>query len=483
MFMSIQVFAQQNKKIKINNADKTYANIKIHPEYWRLIGNISFSHNGTVMNCDSAYHYINENRIKSFGSIKINQGDSIILTGRYLDYFGENNVASMKGNVEFQDNHMTLETEEINYNLLTKTASYPKKGTISDNEKKIKSKKGSYQSNNYNFNFNDSVIVIGQDYKIFTDNMKYNSKDEISYFYGPSQIVSENKIIYCENGWYNTKKDIAQFRKNAYISNKKNILKGDSLYYNKNNGFGKAIGNVQVIDTIDNILILGGIAKYYELNEKVIITKTPTLKIAFELDTLFMHAKKFISQNNVNKKVIAYNNVKFFKIDLQGKCDSLSYNFKDSVIQMFKEPIIWSENFQMTSDSIQFKIRNNQINKMYLRSHPIIVQNADSTNFNQIKGKIMTGYFSKNKISSMQIIGNGQSIFHVNDENNKIGVNYTESTDLTLYFKDNKLDKVNYEVKPKSLTIPYEKIEEEYLFLNGFNWRISEKPKSKSDIY
>ena len=68
----------------------------------------------------------------------------------------------------------------------------------------------------------------------------------------------------------------------------------------------------------------------------------------------------------------------------------------------------------------------------------------------------------------MQIIGNGQSIFHVNDENNKIGVNYTESTDLTLYFKDNKLDKVNYEVKPKSLTIPYEKIEEEYLFLNGF---------------
>ena len=102
----------------------------------------------------------------------------------------------------------------------------------------------------------------------------------------------------------------------------------------------------------------------------------------------------------------------------------------------------------MTSDSIQFEIRNNQINKMYLINNPIIVQHSDSTNFNQIKGKIITGYFSKNKISSMRIIGNGQSIFHVNDENNKIGVNYTESTDLTLYFKENKLDKVNYKLKP-----------------------------------
>jgi len=481
--LSIQLFAQKNKKIQINNADKTYANVKIHPEYWKLIGNVSFSHNGTIMNCDSAYHYINENRIKSFGSIKINQGDSILLIGRYLDYFGKNNTASLKGNVKFQDKHMTLETEQINYNLLSKTASYPNRGIIIDNEKTIKSKKGSYQSSNYIFNFIDSVTVFGKDYKIFTDNMKYNSKNEISYFYGPSLIVSKDKKIYCENGWYNTKQDIAQFRKNAYISNKSNVLKGDSLYYDKRNSYGKAIGNVLVIDTLNNIFILGGLAEYYEQNDEVIITKKPTLKIIFESDTLFMHARKFINQNKINKKIIAYNKVKFFKLDLQGKCDSLSYNFKDSVIEMYKEPIIWSENFQMTSDSIQFEISKNQINKMYLINNPIIVQHSDSTNFNQIKGKIITGYFSKNKISSMRIIGNGQSIFHVNDENNKIGVNYTESTDLTLYFKKNKLDKVNYELKPKSLTIPYENIKEEYLFLKGFNWRISEKPKNKNDIY
>ena len=200
IFLSIQLFAQKDKKIQINNADKTYANVKIHPEYWRLIGNVSFSHNGTIMNCDSAYHYINENRIKSFGSIKINQGDSILLRGRYLDYFGKNNTASLKGNVKFQDKHMTLETEQINYNLLSKTASYPNRGIIIDNEKTIKSKKGSYQSSNYIFNFIDSVTVFGKDYKIFTDNMKYNSKNEISYFYGPSLIVSKDKKFIVKMG-------------------------------------------------------------------------------------------------------------------------------------------------------------------------------------------------------------------------------------------------------------------------------------------
>ena len=136
-----------------------------------------------------------------------------------------------------------------------------------------------------------------------------------------------------------------------------------------------------MIDTLNNIFILGGLAEYYEQNDEVIITKKPTLKIIFESDTLFMHARKFINQNKINKKIIAYNKVKFFKLDLQGKCDSLSYNFKDSVIEMYKEPIIWSENFQMTSDSIQFEIRKNQINKMYLINNPIIVQYSDSTNF------------------------------------------------------------------------------------------------------
>ena len=91
--LSVNLIAQESKKIEILNADNTYANANIHPDYWRLIGNVSFKHNNAIMTCDSAYHYTSENKMKAFGKIKINQGDSITLTGKNLTYFGSKNQA------------------------------------------------------------------------------------------------------------------------------------------------------------------------------------------------------------------------------------------------------------------------------------------------------------------------------------------------------------------------------------------------------
>jgi len=486
LLFSINIIAQESKKIEILNADNTYANSNIHPDYWRLIGNVSFIHNNALMTCDSAYHYTFENRMEAFGEIKINQGDSIILTGKKLTYFGLENKADIKGEVVLIDKYMTLRTEQIFYNLSANIASYPEQGTIIDNEKIINSKKGAYDSKIHNFIFNDSVVVINKDYKILTDNMHYNSNSEITYFFGPSFIISDNKTIYCENGWYNTKTDISQFRENAYIATENYFLKGDSLYYNKNKKYGKAFSNVQLIDTLENMTVYGGIAEYFETEEKVIISRKPLLELIFEKDTLFMHAKQFVSQQKIGeKKVLAYPKVKIFKTDLQGKCDSLSYNFTDSIVEMFNRPILWSDNFQITADSLQLLVHKGKISRMFLRPNPLIISQEDSLDYNQIKGKDMTAYFKNNKMRRMDIKGNGQSIFIIKDEKteDKIGYNYSECSDLTLYFIENKLKEVNYEVKPSSTTTPYQDIEEKNRYLKGFLWRGAEQPKSKEDIF
>ena len=193
----MKLIAQESKKIEILNADNTFANANIHPDYWRLIGNVSFFHNNAIMTCDSAHHYISENKMKAFGDIKINQGDSITLTGEKLTYFGLKNKADITGDVVLIDKNMTLRTEQILYNLSTNIASYPNQGKIIDHEKVINSKRGSYHSNIHSFIFKDSVVVINKDYKIFTENMHYNSNNEITYFFGPSLIISNNKTIYC----------------------------------------------------------------------------------------------------------------------------------------------------------------------------------------------------------------------------------------------------------------------------------------------
>ena len=97
--MSLSLTAQTTKKIEILNADNTIADANKHPDYWRLIGNVSFKHNNAIMHCDSAYHFSNKDRMNAFGKIKITQGDSITITGENLTYFGLKNQAEIKGNV------------------------------------------------------------------------------------------------------------------------------------------------------------------------------------------------------------------------------------------------------------------------------------------------------------------------------------------------------------------------------------------------
>ena len=485
-FLSINLIAQTSEKIQILNANNSFANSEIHPDYWRLIGDVSFKHNNAIMYCDSAYHYINNDKMKAFGNIKINQGDTLTITGENLTYFGSENKININGNVILIDKYMILKTNNIFYNLVSNIALYPDAGKIIENEKTIKSKKGKYDSNTHYFYFNDSVTVNAQDYNIYTDNMSYDANKEITYFFGPTFIKSENKTIYCENGWYNTKTDISQFKKNSYITINEQVLKGDSLYYNKNIGYANAISNVEVIDTSQNIIVYGDFAEYFEEKKIIEITKKPLLLIISQNDTLFLHAKKFVSyQNDTNKRILAYNNVKFFREDFKGKCDSLSYDFTDSILKMFERPIIWINEFQITADSVFFIISQEDLREMHLVSSPFITLQEDSLDFNQIQGKKMTTYFTENKIRKIEVYGNGQTIFFLKDDESskKIGLNYTECSNLSLYFKSNKLTKINYKKKPNSITIPYHDISFEERFLKGFIWRNSEQPKIKEDIF
>ena len=88
-----------NEKIEILNADTTFANSNLHPDYWRLIGNISFKHNNSIMNCDSAYHFMLENKIIAFGRIKIEQEANIMISGEKLIYTAKNTQANIYKNV------------------------------------------------------------------------------------------------------------------------------------------------------------------------------------------------------------------------------------------------------------------------------------------------------------------------------------------------------------------------------------------------
>ena len=188
-------------------------------------------------------------------------------------------------------------------------------------------------------------------------------------------------------------------------------------------------------------------------------------------DTLTVYSKIFESYSNKGKTTIhAKSNVEFFNTDLIGKCDSLYYSSYDSSITLFDEPIIWIDEYQIFSDTISINYFDKKINKLILISNPLIISKNDSLEYNQIKGKKI-GSFKDNKLKNIQVLGNGQSIYYLNEDDKTIGLNYLESSNIKLVFKDKKINNINYEIIPHSKTRPINEIKKSDRYLKGFKTR------------
>jgi hypothetical protein len=153
------------------------------------------------------------------------------------------------------------------------------------------------------------------------------------------------------------------------------------------------------------------------------------------------------------------------------------YINSDSTIHLYKDPVIWENKSQITADSISFLIANEEIDKVFLNQNAFTVNRDTIGNFNQMKGRKMTGYFKDQKISRLHIQGNGESIyFDLVGDTLLRGMNKMLCANIMMFFEEGNIKKINWLVKPEGNFKPPHMIEEKDKQLEGFNWRESEKP-------
>ncbi len=112
-----------------------------------------------------------------------------------------------------------------------------------------------------------------------------------------------------------------------------------------------------------------------------------------------------------------------------------------------------------------------------------MINEEDSGKFNQIKGRSMTGYFRNNEAYKIDVRGNGETVYYAKDKNEIIGVNLAQSSNLTIYLKDNKPDDIRFYVKPSGVTYPLGMAPQEELLLKGFKWLDKLRPRTMEDIF
>ena len=466
----------------------------------KFVGNARFSQDSVFMRCDVGYLETKLQYLKAIGNIIVNQGDSLYLYGDSLNYNGETKIAIVRGNVRLVKGDMTLSSSSLLYDLNTNIAYYTNGGTVvsKKNNNTLTSIKGHYYSNYQRLSFKDSVVLTNPEYTMTSDTLDYNELSEIAYFSGNTFITGEGNLIFCKNGFYDTKNDISEFNQDAYLISDGHKIEGQKLYYDRNIGFGKAINNVTLTDTVNKIIINGDYATRNEISHTSYVTGNSFVSKWFEEeDTLFLSADtiKVVKNELTNQNsMFSYHSVRFYKKDIQGVCDSMVYLQSDSVLQIYKDPIIWSENSQMSGDTIYIHIANNKIDELNFRKNSFIIDAVSffdsitqslvyTKQYDQIKGKNITGYFSQDSIRKVIVTGNGQSIFYTGEDGKrKQGLNRIDCSDIEIRFDKNKIDEILFIKEPAGKLIPIQDVKSEEEELKGFKWKIELKPLSKSDL-
>ena len=183
------------------------------------------------------------------------------------------------------------------------------------------------------------------------------------------------------------------------------------------------------------------------------------------------------------RTIKAYHGVKIFKSNIQAKTDSLFYTSADSTMRCFINPIVWSEGSQQIGDTIYVQLKNNKLNNMQTFKNAFLVNTpADSLRFNQIKGRVMTGFFSDGKLKTLYVDGNSESIYFTQDDSTKVykEMNQTLSGRIKFTFHNNDIEDIVYIKGVEGALNPEETVAKDNV-LKGFSWKPAERPKSKKD--
>lgn len=479
--------AQKQRKIEIVDAGTLEYDERIGNRAKRLKDHVVFSHEGAMMYCDSAYFYSETNSVRAFNNIRIEQGDSLGMSGTNMRYDGNTRMAKVRDNVVLKHYGSYLKTDSLNFDRNINMAYYFNGGNIYDGDNHLVSKRGYYYSDDKDYFAVDDVVLTNPKYKIICDTLRYNTETGITYFYGPTTIVSDSNTIYCENGYYDTKLDLASFSENACLYSGQQILCGDSLFYDRNLRMGKAFNNVSVIDTLENVTAYGNYGIYYEDPQKAMLTDSVLVVYVNEGDTLFMHSDTVhIDIDSANNKLVrAFRHVQVFKDDVQARCDSLVYNSADSVSEMFGKPVVWSQGNQLSGEKMIVHFCDDKADYAEITGYALIVQQEDSVYFNQIQGRHLIAYLRDNDVYKVEIYNDSQTIYFIRDDKTQelSGLNKIVCTNMVIYREDKKVERIQFFEKPDGIIIPIDQLKEPDAFLIDFKWYEQYRPQGKDDIF
>ena len=494
ILLSQTLVAQQNDsvqhkktKVHIENYDlMTYS--KSMGDMQRLIGNVKIRHDSAYFFCDSAYFFEKANSFDAYRNVHIIVNDSVEIFSDLLNYDGNARFAEFFDNVKLMDDSTTLYTEYLTYDRNLHLAAYPDSATTVRGDKTLTSRIGYYRDDLKEFSFFENVEVLSPKYQMFTDTLFYNTQIEQMWFEGPTTIINKENILEGTHGYYLVDEDFVFLDQRPFMHNETQQMRSDSIQYDRNIGLAKAFGQVDMIDTAYKIVMRGDYMELWEHRNFSYATDS-AYAVYYDQDSLFIHGDTlffhFKKDQEEIEKLIARRNVRFYKSDMQGKCDTLTYLMADSTIRMRVAPILWTDDSQLSGTDIDIKTNGKSIDWVLQRGNAFIISQDSIEGFNQIKGQDITSRFRDGNIHRVNVDGDAaETLYWIRDDDGAlIGIDISKSATMVIEMDGNSISVIKGYKDITETMYPESDLNENARKLQGFQWHDEARPKDKNDIF
>ena len=494
------------KKVKIINADEIIKDPQLYDGNQTLKGNVKVEHQGSILSADIIVMYEEENFARAIGNARLENPDGSVITASEMEYDGNTQKGVARKNVVLNDPKGTIiKTETLYYDRLGNQAYYNSGGTINDGKSVTYSKVATYYLDTRTIDLTGRVKIEDRDYILEGDNVVQNQNTNIVNINGYTVITNKknpkNRIV-TDKGTHNMNTKESFLTKNSRIYYNDKILTGDALYFNQNTGYGTGTGNVTLDDPLEKRYIKGGYGEIYEKKDSAMMTKGPYAVKILEKDSIYFASEKILSYQkpdtaDATKKksfLRAFKKARIYKSNAQGRADSIAFDETDGIMHMYRDPILWSDQKQVTGDKVEayFNTSNENIDSLKVIGNALAISKADSLNmkdeFNQVKGKLMSVFYEEGKIKEVKVIGNAQSIAYVDDVDSatkkpvRIGINLSSCGIIGALFEEQALQILSCNIGATDDTYPMSMIEPSKRKFPDFNWNTKDRIRKWQDI-
>ena len=493
----------QEGKVFLEHADLLHyeqmpvsADAEEQPEQFQVLnGNVVMRKGDMFMYCDSAYFYEESNSFDAFGNVRMEQGDTLFVYADELNYDGASELAILYADfgkqVRLINKDVKLETDVFNYDMFNEVGYYTNGGVLTDKQNKLTSVAGEYHPDTkdayFNYNVHLRSLQNADTLHIYTDSLDYNTATHLAKIVSKSEIVNSDGVIYSTSGIYNTDTGVGDLYKRSLVVTKRgSTLTGDTLFYDRTKGFGEAFGGVIVTDSARQVSLFGEYGFYDEIADSAFVTVRALAKEYSRGDTLYLHGDTInaYTEPDSTKVTNAFHKVRFYRSDMQGICDSLSMTDRDSIMYMYRHPVVWSEERQIFGNVIYLHLNDSTIDWARLPQFGFTAEHIAEDCYNQLSGTDLTAWFNDSTLRRLYVEGNVQLImFPMENDSTYNKYVQTESSYMDSYYNLNSVDSIHFWPETTTKVVPLYLARKNSYFLPKFAWYEDLRPWSPEDVF